>query len=217
MQAALLIVVVIVTLIGGRVMPMFTRNGAGSEPRVNGKLDKAALALLVTGGLCWLFGAWAPLTALAAALAGCAHLVRLLGWQPQSTLRHPLLWILHLSYSWIGFGLLLLAAAALGKVSASTAFHAIGVGAISGMIIGMMTRTSLGHTGRMLKAGCSESMMFVLVQLGAASRLCANLVSYDARQVALLFSTLCWSCGFLLFLWVYGPYLTKARLDGREG
>jgi uncharacterized protein involved in response to NO len=217
MQAALLIVVVIVTIIGGRVMPMFTRNGAGSAPRVNRKLDWSALALLVLAGLSWLFGAWAPLTALLAALAGAAHLARLIGWQPQSTVKHPLLWILHLAYGWIGVGLLLLAAAALGLATASSAFHALAVGAISGMIVGMITRTALGHTGRELKAGPGETAMYALIQLGAALRLLANLVGGDARQAALIASGACWSGAFLLYLWVYAPYLSRARIDGREG
>lgn len=218
MQAAILIVVMIVTIIGGRVMPMFTRNGApGSAPRVNRKLDWTALVLLALTGTCWVGGAWAWLTAAMAALAGCAQLARLLGWQPWVTVRHPLLWILHLSYGWIGVGLLLLAAAAAGAVAPSTAFHALAVGAISGMIIGMLTRTALGHTARPLLAGRAEAAMFALVQGAALIRVGANLTGAEYRSTALLVSALCWSCAFLLYVWIYAPYLWRARLDGREG
>lgn len=217
MQGAILIVVVIVTIIGGRVMPMFTRNMAGSEPRSNRKFDWSALALLVLAGLCWLFGAWAWLTAALAALAGAAQLYRLLLWQPQSSVRYPLLWILHLSYGWIGAGLLLLALAALGLTAASTAFHALAVGAIGGMIIGMITRTALGHTARTLQAGRGERVMFALLQLGALARLCANLGPASLRAPALLLSGLCWTVAFLAYLVVYTPYLSAARLDGRDG
>jgi uncharacterized protein involved in response to NO len=217
MQAAILTVVVIVTIIGGRVIPLFTKNAAGSAPRVNRKLDWTALALLVLASLCWLGGAWPWLTSAAAALAGCAQLYRLLGWQPQSTVRHPLLWILHLSYGWIGFGLLLLALAAVGTGAASAAFHALAVGAIGGMIIGMITRTTLGHTARPLQAGRSETLMFLLIQASAAARFFASIVNDDYRQFTLLISALCWSSGFIVYLWVYAPYLLRARLDGREG
>ena len=217
MQAAILIIVVIVTIMGGRVIPMFTKNMAGSVPRVVRRLDWAALALLVLAGLCWLFGAWPPLTATLAALAGIAQMARLLGWQPQSTLRYPLLWILHLSYAWIVGGLFLLALAALGLATASSAFHALAVGAVGGMIIGMITRTTLGHTGRPLQSGRAEVAMFLLVQGGALARLCANIVGTEGRQLALLISAVCWSAGFMVYLWVYAPYLWRARLDGRDG
>lgn len=216
-QAAILIVVLIVSLIGGRVIPMFTRNMAGSAPSTNSKLDKVALAALVLAGLCWVAGAWPWLTAAAATAAGCAQGYRLFGWKPLSTLPHPLLWILHVSYAWIGVGLLLLALAALGKVPASSAFHALALGAMSGMIIGMITRTALGHTARPMQAGRAETVMFALVQGGALARLIASLMTGTGRDHALLLSALCWSCGFMVYLWVYAPYLTRARLDGAEG
>jgi uncharacterized protein involved in response to NO len=126
-------------------------------------------------------------------------------------------WILHLSYGWIGFGLLQLALAAVGTGAASAAFHALAVGAIGGMIIGMITRTTLGHTGRPLQAGRSETLMFLLIQGGAAARFFASIVNGDYRQFTLLISAVCWSSGFIVYLWVYAPYLLRARLDRREG
>ncbi len=217
MQAAILIVVVIVTIIGGRVIPMFTKNMAGSAPRLQRRLDWAALGLLVLAALCWLGGAWSWLSAAVAALAATAQLFRLIGWQPQSTVRFPFLWILQLSYAWIVFGLFLLALTALGLAAASTAFHALAVGGVSGMIIGMITRTALGHTARPLQAGRAETAMFMLMQCGAIARFCANMVGPDWRQLALTVSAVCWSSGFIVYLWVYAPYLWRPRRDGGEG
>ena len=160
-QAAILIVVVIESVIGARVIPMFTINGApGTKPIVNPKRDRIALALMVSASLAWVVGLPAPMVAALAVAAACAGLIRVLGWQPHRTVNVPLLWILHASYGWIPIGFFLLAAASLGMVSVSAAFHALTVGSMGGLIIGMMTRTALGHTGRLLKAGRAELAMF---------------------------------------------------------
>lgn len=215
-EAAIFVVVVIESVIGARVIPMFTRNGApGVEPAVRPRLDKAAMALMVLAALAWIFRLPPPLTATLALAASIAMLVRLAGWQPRRTLRVPLLWILHVSYGWIGIGFFLLALAALGLVSASAAFHALAVGSMAGLILGMMTRTTLGHTGRLLKAGRVEFCLYLLIQLGALARVAAALGG--AQLVLLTVAAVCWSAAFLLFAIKYAPYLYRPRIDGREG
>ncbi|KQW93546.1 hypothetical protein ASC94_13060 [Massilia sp. Root418] len=222
-QAAILLIVVMESAIGTRVIPMFTRNGApGTAPVSHARTDQVSIGLLAATGLAWTVGAPAWLQAPLAAAAGALVLLRLWRWQPLRTLRVPLLWILHLSYAWIGAGMLLIALAALGLVSSSAAFHALAVGSMAGLIIGMMTRTTLGHTGRMLKAGRAETAMFVLVQLGALSRVAAALLNgregLDGLHTALLLlSAACWSVAFAAYALVYGPYLASARIDGKEG
>ncbi|PMQ07102.1 hypothetical protein JaAD80_28080 [Janthinobacterium sp. AD80] len=129
----------------------------------------------------------------------------------------PLLWILHLSYAWIGIGFALLALASLGALPASAAFHALTVGSMAGLIIGMMTRTTLGHTGRPLKAGRAEAWMYWLIQLGALARLLAAVGSAELHLPLLLAAGLCWSLAFALFVLVYAPWLWRPRVDGREG
>lgn len=217
-HAAILVIVVIEAVIGGRVIPMFTNNGApGSNPVVRPRHDRVALGLTVGASVAWVL----PLPgAIAAALmmaAACAMLLRLAGWRPQRTVHVPLLWILHLGYAWIALGFALLSLAALGIVTASAGFHALAVGSMAGLVIGMMTRTTLGHTGRMLKAGRYEPVMYGLIQAGAVLRLLAQCVPADWRNAALLASGLCWTLSFALFLLVYTPYLWRARIDGREG
>jgi uncharacterized protein involved in response to NO len=217
-HGAILVIVMIESVIGGRVIPMFTTNGApGSKPVVRPRHDQIALALSAGASLAWVVAAPAPLTAGLFLLAACAVALRLAGWQSQRTLRVPLLWILHLSYAWIPLGFVLLGLAALGIGAASTGFHALAVGSMAGLIMGMMTRTTRGHTGRVMAAGRSEPVMFLLIQAGAVARVAAAFVPPDWRNPALLASGACWSAAFLLFLIVYTPYLLQARIDGKEG
>lgn len=216
-QIAILIVVVIESVIGTRVIPMFTRNGApGVQPIVNPRRDQITLGLLVAASLAWIAGLPALLSATLALLAGAALLYRLFAWRAHRTWRFPLLWILHLSTAWIPVGLVLLALAELDIVSVSAAFHALTVGSMAGLILGMMTRTTLGHTGRMLIAGKIEIAIYVLIQLGAVSRVLAAL-NGRLMLVGLVLAGVCWSSAFILFALTYGRYLFNARIDGREG
>ncbi|MCS0583990.1 NnrS family protein [Massilia pinisoli] len=216
-HGAIMLIVVIEIVIGGRVIPMFTRNGApGTQPVQDARRDKWALILTVLAGVAWTAGLPAPLTASLALFAGVGQAARLIGWQPWRTWRNPLLWILHLSYFWIPLGFVLLALAQYGVVSGSAALHVVTVGALAGLIIGMITRTALGHTGRPLKAGRGEFAMFVLVQLAVVFRFAAAVLP-SWRMACLVLATACWSAAFLAYLAVYVPYLSAARPDGREG
>lgn len=217
-RAAILVVVVMESAIGTRVLPMFTRNGApGTNPVVHPRRDQVSLGLLAATGLAWVAGLPGWLTAPLALAAGALVLVRLAGWQPHKVWHVPLLWVLHLSYAWIGVGCFLLAGAALGWVPTSAAFHALTVGSMTGLIIGMITRTTLGHTGRPLKAGRAEFAMFALIQAGALLRVVAALATDGLRDGALLLSAGCWTAAFVAYVIVYAPYLGSARVDGAAG
>jgi uncharacterized protein involved in response to NO len=217
-EAAILVIVLIESTIGARVIPMFTRNGApGSAPVENPRRDRIALGLTVAVVIGWMLPLPSALFAAIAGAAGVACLLRLAGWQPQRTFGVPLLWILHLSYGWIAVGFVLLALAALNVVTASAAFHALAVGSTAGLIIGMMTRTALGHTGRPLQAGVADVAMFWLIQFGALARLCAAVGPGAARGLCLVVAALAWTLAFGLYAAVYGPWLWQARVDGKEG
>jgi uncharacterized protein involved in response to NO len=197
---------------------MFTTNGApGTTPVVHPRRDHISLALTVAASVSWLSGFPAAAVAALAIAAACSQLLRLGGWQPHRTARNPMLWILHLSYAWIPLGFILIALSALQIVPVSAAFHALTVGSMAGLIIGMMTRTSLGHTGRPLKAGHAEVAMYLLIQTGAIARLVAAIGALWMRDSALVLAAVCWSGAFLLYVLVYGPYLVRPRIDGREG
>jgi len=217
-HAAILVIVMIESVIGGRVIPGFTKNAVqGSTPIVNEKRDRISIALTALACIGWVAGLPAPLTAALAFAAAAAQLSRVAGWKPHVTFRNPLLWILHLSYAWIPVGFILLGLAALQLAPASAAIHVLAIGATAGLIIGMITRTALGHTGRALKAGAGEVAMYALIQAGAVARFAAAIDINGVRNVALLVTAACWSAAFLLYVAVYGPYLLKARVDGREG
>lgn len=218
LEGAILVIVMIESILGGRVIPGFTRNAVpGSEPIVHDKRDRICLGLTLAAAISWLAGAPAPLAASLAAAAAAAQTLRLLGWKPWKTAGNPLLWILHLSYAWIPAGFALLAASLLGFVPDSAAFHALAVGSIAGLILGMMTRTSLGHTGRKLQAGRAELAMYVLIQAGALARLLAGLDVGGLYAVWLDAAAGLWTAAFVLFVAVYGGYLMRPRVDGREG
>lgn len=217
-QAAILLIVILETVMAGRVIPGFTANAIpGVAPRTSPLLNKLALILLVLAALGWVLQLPASVAAVFSFSATIAQALRLWRWRSWKTGRHPLLWILHLSYGWIVIGLFLLGMAELGFIAASTAFHALAVGSMSGLILGMITRTALGHTGRLLKVDYREITMYLLLQVGILARICANIPFAQHRNMVLFLAMICWSSAFLLYLAVYVPYLCHARLDGREG
>ncbi|OGB25222.1 MAG: hypothetical protein A3I66_01150 [Burkholderiales bacterium RIFCSPLOWO2_02_FULL_57_36] len=217
-HAAILIIVVLESVIGGRVIPGFTGNViASAKPVVNVRHDRISIAVTVLACVAWIAGLPALTTAALAIAAACSQLIRLAGWKPHTTLRHPLLWILHVSYAWIPVGFILLALSALNLVSQSAALHVLAVGSMAGLIIGMITRTALGHTGRPLKAGKAEIAMYLLIQIGVICRFAAAMLSSDLRDTALVVAAAAWASAFVIYLFVYGPYLVKPRVDGKEG
>jgi uncharacterized protein involved in response to NO len=215
--AAMIVVVVIEAAIGGRVIPMFTTNSAGVKTVTNPRVDKAALVCTAAAGAAWVVGLPSIVTAVLALAAAATQGLRLAGWKPFASVRDPLLWVLHASYAWIPAGFLLLALAQFGLVPQTAAVHVLALGALAGLILGMITRTALGHTGRKLAAGRSETAMYALIQIGVLLRLVAALGSGGARNVALVGAAACWSSAFALYVIVYGPRLAQPRIDGREG
>lgn len=216
--AAIMIVVIMESVIGGRIIPNFTANAVkGAQPVINARRDRISLVLTVGAGLAWCAGFPAPMTAGLAAAAAVAQATRLLGWKPQCTVRNPLLWILHVSYGCIPLGFLLLSLAVLGVGTSSAAFHVLAIGSMAGLIIGMITRTALGHTGRLLKAGKAETSMYALMQLGMIARFAAAMTGGTLRDNLLIVAAAAWASAFALYLIVYGPYLVTARIDGRAG
>ncbi|HSW21831.1 MAG TPA: NnrS family protein, partial [Burkholderiaceae bacterium] len=125
--------------------------------------------------------------------------------------------VLHLAYIWVPVHFALRALAALGAVPSSSATHALTVGAIGGLIIGMMTRTARGHTARPLRADRADTTCYVLVLLAGVARVAVPLVAPEQTLLAVQWSAALWSAGFGLYAARYGPVLTRARLDGKPG
>jgi uncharacterized protein involved in response to NO len=217
-QIGLDMVLFILAVMGGRVIPMFTNNGVpgAGATRVQW-VERAALGstlVLLAADVLAIDGV--PLALVAAACA-LAHATRWTLWRPWRTLRAPVVWVLHLAYLWVPVHLLLRAAAQLGLVAPSLAVHALTVGAIGGMIIGMMTRTARGHTGRPLRADAWDVACYALVSLAPFARVALPLAFPQLQIEAVAASALLWSAGFGLYAIRYWPVLTRPRLDGKPG
>jgi uncharacterized protein involved in response to NO len=212
------VVMLIIAVMAGRVMTMFTNNaipGAGAERKP--WVEKAAIAGILAVIAADLFGAPAAILAPLAILVAAIHALRLALLRPWKTLHTPIVWVLHAAYAWIAIHLLLRALAALGVVPEQFAIHALTVGAIGGMTIGMMTRTARGHTGRPLKADRWEVTCYGLVQAAALVRVFGGLAWREGYLWTVLLSGACWSAAYGLYAIRYWPILTRPRLDGKPG
>ena len=154
----------------------------------------------------------------------CGGCAKLGGWAPRGgrwaghrSLTEPLVWILHASYAWIVVHLLLRALAGFDLVPHALGTHALAVGAIGGMTLGMMTRTARGHTARPLAAGRAEIAAYLLVQLAAVARVGVPLALPAATLWATLAGALLWGAAFAVFTLAYAPILARPRLDGLPG
>ena len=218
LQVGLDMVLFIMVVMGGRVIPMFTMNGVPGVfcarfPWLERLAPGSILVLLAADVL----GAPDAVIGLVAAVAALTHVARLGLWRPWLTLKTPMVWILHFSYAWIVIALALRALAAFELVPASLATHALTVGAIAGLTLGMMTRTSRGHTGRPLQAGRAEVFCYVTIQIAALARVFVPLVFPPLHLQAIVVSGLAWSLAFGVFTVAYWPILSRPRLDGKPG
>ena len=199
----------VICVMGGRVIPMFTNNAIpGAQALRHPWVEKIALGLvllILVADALQVTGTWLALLAL---LSMVAHLIRFCLWRPWKTLKTPLVWVLHAAYAWIPLHLALRAMAAMDWVSSSAAVHALTTGAVGGMVIGMMTRTALGHTGRKLMAGKAEISCYALVAAAAWVRVGVPLVDASMLPVAVLVSAALWSAGFAIYTLQYWRMLS---------
>jgi uncharacterized protein involved in response to NO len=217
-RAALDVVLFILVVMAGRVVPMFTNNGVpGAGAQRKPWVERLALVSVLVLLAADILSGHGPTVGVVATVAAVVHLVRLLLWRPWQTLRVPLVCVLHLAYAWIPLHLLLRSFAAGDLVSDSLAVHALTVGAVGGLVIGMMTRTSRGHTARPLRADGWDVACYALVAAAAFLRVLVPIAVPAAYGTAVAFSGLAWSLGFGLFALRYASVLTRARLDGRPG
>lgn len=214
-------VTVLIAMIGGRIIPAFTRNWLarqGDDPqRVHRRpyLDHAALLATVLMLPADLLAPASLGAGLVALVAGALHLLRLGGWQGWSTRGEPLLWILHIGYGWLALALLLKGLTPiLPMLDTYIWYHALGVGAIGTLIIGVMTRVAAGHTGRPLALLRGAQPIYWLVIVATILRLAAAL---GAGAWALYAAAVAWIAAFTLFVIRYAPVLSRPRVDGQPG
>ena len=218
LQAGLDIVLFILAVMGGRVIPMFTNNGVpGAQATRSVRVERSAMGLVLALAAADLLGLKGLPLALLAGAACVAHAARWVLWKPWKTFKVPLVWVLQAAYAWVPVHLALRAFAELGFVPSSSATHALTVGAVGGLIIGMMTRTARGHTARPLRADRFDSACYALVLLAALVRVLMPLLMPALTIAAVQWSAVLWSGGFGLYAVRYWPVLTRARLDGKRG
>ena len=220
-QLALSIVVLLISLIGGRIIPSFTRNwmvkrgmkqALPTQPR---RFDLFVIGATAVALLFWLTGPPETVTGLVLIAAAALQAARWARWRGWRTFADPLVLILHVGYFWIPVGLALLGLSLAGLVPRSAAIHALTAGAMATMILAVMTRASLGHTARELKANAATVILYLLVTAGATLRVAASLklIDYD---MGIDIAGLAWGGAFLLFLIAYAPVLWRPRL-GEQG
>ena len=204
-QFALSIIVLLISLIGGRVIPSFTRNWmvkrgiTNGLPTQPGRFDVFVIAATAVALIAWLTGPSETPIGIVLLIAAALQAVRWARWSGYRTFADPLVLILHVGYLWIPIGLALLGASLMGGVPRSAAVHALTAGAMATMILAVMTRASLGHTARKLKANVATGAIYLLVTAGAILRVAASLrlIDYNA---GIEIAGLAWGGAFLLFL-----------------
>ncbi len=220
--AGLWLVVMLINLIGGRVVPAFTRNWLKRQrvrpghkpsalPPEFDRLDLLTTCLMVMFAVLYLLEAPSRWTAGVGLLTGILSFVRLTRWQGVHTGGEPLVWVLHLAFAWLPLGFFLLAAAELGLVPRTAGIHALTSGAITTMIIAIAGRAALGHTSRPLESHPLLTAAYVLITVAAMCRVAAT-IGPGARAL-LVISATSWSLGFACFAWRYVPILTLPPLQ----
>jgi len=212
------LILLLITIIGGRVIGFFTERGLGmtfktrSWAAVEYALIAGMLLLVFVDGVA-ANGVWVVILSLALMIL---HGIRLAGWWTNKMLSVPLIWVLQFGYAWMVIGFALKAAAVAGLVSPMLAMHAFTAGVIGGLTLGMMARVSIGHTGREMVLQPVMLWSFVLLNIAAVVRVFFPLVS-GLETFAILISGILWTLAFLIFLWVYTPILIRPRVDGQPG
>lgn len=217
MRLALGAASLLIALIGGRIVPSFTRNWMKARamepgPSPFGAIDQIALGLAGLGGALWVALPEGGLTGTVLVLAGVAHLARLARWRGWRAAAEPLVWILHLGYGWLGVGTLLLGASALDLtlIPRSAGLHALTAGAVGVMTLAVMTRATRGHTGRPLAADGATLAIYLAINAAAVLRVAAPFTG-AAQPLWLSASGLAWSLAFAGFAIAYGSMLVRPR------
>jgi uncharacterized protein involved in response to NO len=217
-RMALALVMVLLALIGGRVTPNFTgeflsEHGRTEQPASFSRYDGLSVVLVGCAAVAWIVQPHAMATGWMFATAGLVNVGRLSRWHGWVTWREPLVLILHLGYGWLALSLLALGCSILGiGLPKEDAVHALTTGAVGVMTLAVMTRASLGHTGRPRHAGPLTVFIYMLVNLGALLRAVGPTTSLPTN-IVLGLAAVGWSGAYLLFAVVYGPFLLRPSLD----
>lgn len=213
------VVILLIVVIAGRVVPMFTRNATGKEGIRNAPaLDRLAAGSMALVVVVELVAPGGAIMAVAAVAAGALTAARARWWGTRHVSGHPLLWILHVGYAWVPVGLFLRAASHVAPaLPEALATHALTVGAIGSLTLGMMVRVSLGHTSRPLVASKAAGVAFALITLAALTRAIVPIVWTGPYFETMIAAGTLWAVAFAIFVASYARVLTTPRADGKPG
>ena len=213
-RIAISAIVLLISLVGGRVVPSFTnnwlaRNNPGRLPVPFSRFDVATIATAAVSLAAWIAAPAHPVSGMLLLIAGCMQSTRLLRWAGDRTLAEPLVLVLHVGYAFVPVGFLLLGVSAVSTfVPATTGMHAWTAGAIGLMTLAVMTRASLGHTGQPLRAGRATQIIYAAVFGAAVARIVA---AFSGSITLVEFAGLAWIAAFGGFVLLYGPLLAAQK------
>jgi uncharacterized protein involved in response to NO len=205
----------LIMMIGGRIIPSFTRNWlarapGGALPAPFGVFDRVCIAVSVMTLLYWTLVPYGAIAFSSLIIAGILQTVRLARWAGHRTAGNPLIFILHAGYAFVPVGFVLTALGAEGLLAPSAGLHAWTAGAAGTMVLAVMTRTSLGLTGRTRIAGPGTQAIYLLVVAGAILRIAA--AAHPGVNIAVLHAAGgFWAAAYLGFFVIYWPVLTSKR------
>lgn len=211
-------VLLLITVIGGRVVPNFTANwlrarGVTRLPASNMLAERLTILLTLAVGIMASTAPTSPVTGFLAFAAAISHAIRMSRWCGLATSDEPLLFVLHIAYSWLPIGYALMGCAVFNWMFApATALHALTMGAIGSMILAMTTRVPLGHTGRPLTASRLTVVAYSMLTLAVLLRVLGPLIFSD-YLTTVEWSAAGWGFTFAIFAYVYWPVLTRPRED----
>ncbi len=217
-RGAVAMIAMLIAFIGGRVVPSFTRNWMMQArlaplPATEDRFDRFGVIAAAAGLAAWIAFPDHPLAGVGLLLGGTGTLARLARWRTAKVLTDPLVWSLHAGYGWLGLGLTLTGASVLwpGVVPRTAGLHALLAGAAGGMTLAMMTRATLGHTGRAREADRATTLVYVAANLAAVLRVAAAF-AVAQREPLLIAAGSLWVLAFAAFVLRYGPMLVRPRL-----
>ena len=212
------VVILLILVIAGKIFPFFTERALKGVHAIRDPLlDVLSVVSAALVFILDIFDVAGLILAISASLAAMINTLRLSGWFVQRVIFVPLLWVLYVGYAWVIVGFILTALSAYSLVLPTLALHAFTMGGIGVLTLGMMSRVSLGHTGRALKVSNVMTIGFLLINMAVFVRIFLPIALTAWYEMSIIISIGCWLIAFFLFVFVYSPILVGPRVDGKPG